>query len=231
MTVDSTYLAHAPPIVTHDEEDVVTPPAAHEDYLDPSERKLIERIQRGDERAFALLVRTYQDRVFSLSVRMLGSREEAEDLAQEIFVAIHKNIASFRAEAQLSTWIYRVTRNRCLNRLKYLSRRSQGLSSPLETVPDRRLNELSGRAPLRPDHHLEGRQLQNVLEDCLTTIPEEQRMLLLLRDVDDLSYDEIAQIHELPVGTVKSRLHRARAALAKAVAEYMSDPEPEQTPA
>lgn len=219
MTTDSTYFSQI--MVPIDEAADSAPPP--ESYLDESELRLIDRIRGGDERAFALLVRSYQDRVFSLSVRMLGNREEAEDLAQEIFVAIYKHIGDFRAEAQLSTWIYRVTRNRCLNRLKYLSRRKQASTDTLDSVPDRRLNDLSGRAPLRPDHHLEGRQLQSVLEDCLTRIPEGQRMLLLLRDVDDLSYNEIAEIHELPVGTVKSRLHRARTALAAAVAEYMGE--------
>lgn len=190
------------------------------------EHRLIERIRRGDERAFAQLVRVYQDRVFSLCLRMLGDRAEAEDLVQEIFVAVHAHLAGFRAEASLSTWIYRVSRNRCLNRLKYLGRRGHGLTSTLEGVGDARLADAAGRAPVRPDHHLEGRELQSVLERALLALSEEQRLMVILRDVDGLAYDEIATICEVPGGTVKSRLHRARVALAEAVERYRSDGAP-----
>ncbi|MDF1564753.1 MAG: sigma-70 family RNA polymerase sigma factor [Deltaproteobacteria bacterium] len=186
-------------------------------YLQPSDRRLIARIRQGDERAFSELVSAYQDRIFSLSLRMMGSREEAEDLTQEVFVALYQHLGQFRGEAQLSTWIFRVTRNRCLNRLKYLGRRSAGKVTPLDSVPARNLAESSGRSPTQPDQHLEGLQLQETVEAALLELGEEQRMMVLLRDVEGLAYEEIAEICERPVGTVKSRLHRARLALAEAV--------------
>lgn len=195
-------------------------------YLNPSERRLLLALRQGDERAFSLLVRSYQDRVYSLSLRMLGNREEAEDLTQEVFVALYQHLDDFRGEAQLSTWIYRVTRNRCLNRLKYLGRRSSRRSTPLEEVGPGRLAEAAAtRALPGPDQHLEGVELQEVLERTLLQLPEEQRLMVLLRDVEGLAYERIAEICDLPVGTVKSRLHRARAALAKAVAAATTLPE------
>lgn len=193
-------------------------------YLQPAERRLIAQIRRGDERAFSELVTTFKDRIFSVSLRMMGNREEAEDLTQEVFVALYQHLGQFRGEAQLSTWIFRVTRNRCLNRLKYLGRRSAGKVTSIDSVPGRNLAESSGHSPTRPDQHLEGLQLQETVESALLELGEEQRLMVLLRDVEGLAYEEIAVICERPVGTVKSRLHRARLALAEAVSRSHATP-------
>lgn len=194
-------------------------------YLDPSDARLLRRIRRGDERAFAQLVYQYQDRVYGLCLRMLGNPEEAEDLAQEIFVAVYQHIDRFRAEAQLSTWIFKVARNRCLNRLKYLGRRAHKRRDGLEDVGEGRLHDAAASTPVRPDLHYDGQELQSVLQEALLELPDEQRMLVLLRDVDGLSYDEIARVCELPGGTVKSRIHRARQTLAQAVKAWRGSTE------
>jgi RNA polymerase sigma-70 factor (ECF subfamily) len=180
------------------------------------ERMLLRRLRRGDDRAFAQLVREHQDRVFDLLFRMLGDREEALDLSQEVFVSVHAALGRFRGESRLSTWIYRVAKNHCLNRLKYLQRRQRGRSTEISDVPE---GVLEASLPSRrPDEAIVEREEKALVQRALGELDEEHRLLLVLRDIEGLPYHEIAQVTELPEGTVKSRLHRARAALAVVVA-------------
>jgi RNA polymerase sigma-70 factor (ECF subfamily) len=188
------------------------------------EARLVRRLKDRDEQAFREMVEEYGDRVFSLTYRMLGSREEAEDLAQEVFITIFKSIESFRGDSKFSTWLYRVTANHCKNRIKYLSRRHDRDRAELTE----RVESGGGGAALaaprpapRPDVQLEGAQLEQILQHAIAELDEEQRILVILRDVEDLSYEEICAITELPDGTVKSRLHRARMALRKKLLKHM----------
>lgn len=186
------------------------------------ERALVQRLRRGDERAFAELVRANQDRVYDLVLRMLGDREEALDVSQEIFVSVHAALRRFRGESRLSTWVFRIARNHCLNRLEYLARREKGRQTELSQVSEA---ELSAQRPsARPDDLVALDEQRCLVERALRQLDEPQRLLVVLRDVEGLSYDEIAGIAELPEGTVKSRLHRARAALAEAVARLEASP-------
>jgi RNA polymerase sigma-70 factor, ECF subfamily len=186
-----------------------------------SEARFIERLSARDERAFNELVEAYEQRVFRLLLRMLGRRDEAEDMAQEVFVQVFKAIGQFRGESKLGTWIYRIAVNLCKNRIKYLSRRHTGEEDELEPAAE--------RAPLdggkgvtfgetsRPDHMLEGLEVERIVKECITELDADFREVLVLRDVEDLSYEELCEVTGLPDGTVKSRLHRARAMLRKAV--------------
>ncbi|MGI5863036.1 MAG: RNA polymerase sigma factor [Myxococcales bacterium] len=194
------------------------PPASAPDSAElRRERQLLRRLRRGDERAFVELVREHQDRVYDLLVRMLGDREEALDLSQEVFASIHASVARFRGESRLSTWIFRVAKNHCLNRLKYLQRRHRNRSTEISSVPER---ELEACAPSRrPDEHIAESELRALVRRGIALLDEEHRLLLVLRDIEGLSYHEIAEITEQPEGTVKSRLHRARASLARIVAQ------------
>jgi len=181
------------------------------------ERLLLRRLRHGDERAFVELVKAHQDRVFDLVFRMLGDREEALDLSQEIFVSVHAAVGRFRGEARLSTWIFRVAKNHCLNRLKYLSRRERGRSTEISNVPEAVLER---NAPSeRPDEAVSIRETRTMVQRAIAELDEEHRLLVVLRDVEGLSYHEIAAITDQPEGTVKSRLHRARAALSEIVAK------------
>src|SRR5882757_1919866 len=202
---------------------------AHPDYSpgfvadaeDQSERKFIERLAGRDERAFNELVELYEARVFRLLLRMLGRRDEAEDMAQEVFVQIFKAVATFRGDSKLSTWIYRVSVNLCKNRMKYLSRRHTDGEDELEPVAERApLDEAKGvtfgDVPL-PDRLVEGYQMERVVQICIAELEPAFREVLILRDVEDLSYEELSEITGLPDGTVKSRLHRARAMLKSSV--------------
>lgn len=181
------------------------------------ERMLIRRVQQRDERAFEELMRLYQHKVYNLVYRFLGSQEEAEDVAQEVFVTVFKSIDTFRGEAKFSTWLYRIAANHCKNRLKYLGRRHHKSTDELTEATER---ELVDSQPLAirphvdgPDAVLEGLELERTVQAGIAQLDEEHRTLVILRDVEDLSYEEISNITGLELGTVKSRLHRARMAL------------------
>lgn len=177
------------------------------------EHLLIARLRRRDAAAFEALVKLHQDRVYDFCVRMLQDREEAFDLTQEIFLSVHKNLDKFRADAKLTTWIYRIARNHCLNRLKYLKRRGRGRSEEYGEVNELTITESMG-GPEKPDDVAMAKNARQLVHKAIEELDEEQRALVVLRDVEGLSYDEIMDITELPEGTVKSRLHRAREKLA-----------------
>jgi RNA polymerase sigma-70 factor (ECF subfamily) len=188
------------------------------------ERMLIRRLRDRDERAFRELVQEHRDRVYSLTYRMLGNRAEAEDVAQEVFIAVFKTVDQFREESKLSTWIYRVTVNHCKNRIKYLARRHQRDHSELDDS-----NEPAGdgggeapqSTPRRPDRQVEGAEIDKLMQEAIAELEEEHRVLVVLRDLEDLSIEEIAEITGLPDGTIKSRLHRARLALRKKIQKHL----------
>jgi RNA polymerase sigma-70 factor (ECF subfamily) len=185
------------------------------------EERLVERLKRRDEAAFNEFVRRYKAQVFRLVVRMLNDRAEAEDVAQEVFVTVFKSIDSFRGDSKLSTWLYRVATNHCKNRIKYLERRARGRNREFDEVAEHDTVESATMNPSaqipRPDQQAEAHQMEAIVRAAIAELDEEQRELVILRDVENLSYEELQQITGLPEGTVKSRLHRARLALARAV--------------
>lgn len=181
--------------------------------LDSDERALLVRLRRRDDTAFGELVSSFQDRIFDFCFRMIGDREEASDLVQDVFVSVYQAIGSFRADARLSTWLFRVAKNHCLNRLKYLKRRGRGRSNELESYGEDELREALGD-PTPPDAALAQKHDQARVQAAIARLEPEQRLLVALRDIEGLSYDEIVEITDLPEGTVKSRLHRAREKLA-----------------
>ncbi len=188
------------------------------------ETRLVRRLRDREERAFREMVDEYGDRVFNLTYRMLGSREEAEDLAQEVFITVFKSIDTFRGDSKFSTWLYRITANHCKNRIKYLARRHERGKAELDERAEGAADGPSLASPRpspRPDLQMEGAEMERVLQEAIAELEEEQRILVILRDVEDLSYEEICAITELPEGTVKSRLHRARLALRKKLLKHV----------
>ncbi len=192
-----------------------------------SEAQFVARLVARDESAFSELVLTYQRRVFALVFRMLGRRDEAEDLSQEVFVQVFKAIDQFRGESKLSTWIYRIAVNLCKNRSKYNSRRHAGRQDDVDAMADRAAftsaKGVSVGDIARPDELVEGMQLEAVVKRAIAQIPADFREVLILADVEDLSYEEIGAITGLADGTVKSRIHRARAQLRKRVEEAIGE--------
>ncbi len=186
------------------------------------DKALLRRLRDRDERAFRELVDAHRDRVFNITYRMLGNRAEAEDVAQEVFIAVFKTIDSFREEAKFSTWLYRVAVNHCKNRIKYLARRHERDRDELdEASPSANNAALGPTKGVRPDRALEGAQMEVLLQEAIASLDEEHRAVVILRDVEELSIEEICDITGLPDGTVKSRLHRARAALRKKLARHV----------
>lgn len=186
------------------------------------DKALLRRLRDRDERAFRELVDAHRDRVFNITYRMLGNRAEAEDVAQEVFIAVFKTIDSFREESKFSTWLYRVAVNHCKNRIKYLARRHERDRDELDEASPSANNASFGPTKgVRPDRALEGAQMEVLLQEAIASLDEEHREVVILRDVEELSIEEICDITGLPDGTVKSRLHRARAALRKKLARHV----------
>ena len=187
------------------------------------ERTLLRRLRDRDERAFRDLLELHRDRVYNITFRMLGNRAEAEDVAQEVFISVFKTIDHFREESKFSTWLYRVAVNHCKNRIKYLTRRHDRDRDELDETSQQANGAVAG-APLRaaqPDRALEGAQMEKLLQDAIAMLDDDHRIVVVLRDIEDLSIEEICEITGLPDGTVKSRLHRARLVLRKKLQRHV----------
>ena len=164
----------------------------------------VARARAGDTAAFAALVRRHQDRVFGFILRMLDARDEAMELTQDVFVKAWQALPGWRPEARFSTWLLQIARNAALDQLR---RRRVVQFAPLDDGMD-----VADTAP-GPEARYASRQRQALLENALQQIAAEHREILLLREVEDLSYGELAAVLGIAEGTVKSRLARARAAL------------------
>jgi RNA polymerase sigma-70 factor (ECF subfamily) len=187
------------------------------------ERSLLRRLRDRDERAFRELIDDHRDRVFNITYRMLGNRAEAEDVAQEVFITVFKTIETFREESKFSTWLYRVTVNHCKNRIKYLARRHDRDRDELDETSQQTNGATTG-LPVRaaqPDKALASAQMEKLLQAAIEALDDDQRVVVILRDVEDLSIEEICEITGLPDGTVKSRLHRARLVLRKKMQRHV----------
>lgn len=193
--------------------------------MSDEERALIRRLRDRDERAFRELLVLHRDRVFNITYRMLGNRSEAEDVAQEVFITVFKTIDSFREESKFSTWLYRVAVNHTKNRIKYLARRHDRDRDELdEGAHSQQVNGAVTGQPVRaaqPDKALASAQMEKLLQEAIDALDEDQRAVVILRDVEDLSIEEICEITGLPDGTVKSRLHRARLVLRKKMQRHV----------
>lgn len=173
-----------------------------------NEQELIARLRRGDETALAELMRLYEKKVYTLCFRMCGNAEDAEEAAQDTFLALWRGIGSFRQESSLATWIYRLASNSCIDLLRRGRRNPSGPSLDDEE----QMIDAVDTAPL-PQQELERCELRDRLCEGLSALPEEYRAILLLRENEGLSYAEIASALTLELGTVKSRISRARTLL------------------
>jgi len=190
------------------------------DYLDVDpDGDLVTRWKAGDERAFESLIRRHEGRVFGLLLRMLGNREDAEDVAQETFISLHRHGHRFRHDARFSTFIYRVAANAALNRRRTLGRKNARLHK-LQT------RQAAGddlpTTPRDPESAIYGAEIQVQVQDALLQLPPDLRAATVLYDIEGLSYREIAAVLEIPEGTVKSRIHRARSALRESLKGLVS---------
>ena len=181
------------------------------------EKVLIARAKKGEIAAFESLMTAYENRVYTLALRSTGSEQDAADITQEVFLRAWKSLDSFRGDSSLSTWLYRVTSNLCVDFAR--KRAAEGnmasiddTESPAASIPD------LSRA-IQPEQAVENQELREELQYALAQLSEEHRRVVLLRDVAGLTYTEIARTLELEEGTVKSRLARARNSLRKILLE------------
>jgi RNA polymerase sigma-70 factor (ECF subfamily) len=177
------------------------------------EKEVIDSCKTGDEKAFGEVVLAYQRRVYNIAYRMLGNREEAKDLAQEVFLSVFESIKTLREEVKFEPWLIQITVNHCRNRWKYLKRRkyfqSDSLDDPIETEDGEIPKQVCDPSD-NPETLLEKKMIQDLIQRGLLQLKEEQRELIVLRDLQGLSYEEIGKLFSLPEGTVKSKIHRAR---------------------
>ena len=173
------------------------------------ELTIIRRVQHGDTEAFSVLVAAYEKNVFNVALQMTGNREDAQDMAQEAFLKAYNSLPSFRGDSKFSSWLYRIVSNVCLD---FKRRQSRRPSSSL-TVEDDEGETLQldiADESQSPEALLERKLTRDAVRRGLQELPDEQRQILLLREIQGLSYEEIAEAMDLEPGTVKSRIFRAR---------------------
>ena len=180
--------------------------------VDSGEAALVERCAARDEAACAELVATHERLVYSLAFNLLGDRDEALDLSQEVFLRIFRTIASFRGQSSLRTWIFRIVVNQARNRQRWWRRRFRSHQVSLEHHVEQ-CGDLESESEMLPDRLLASKEAGTRILEALDRLPFDQRTALVLREVDGLHYEEIAFSLGVAVGTVKSRLTRARQAL------------------
>ena len=179
-----------------------------------SEKALVQQAKAGDRDAFAALVSAYEGKIYNLALRYLGNREDAMDASQEVFLRVFRFLPGFQEESGFSTWIYRIGVNVCKDMLAKRARRSE---LPLE-VPDEEEDYRTAEVAdsrYDPEAIVEQADLRESLADAIKQLPDQQREMIVLRDIQGLSYEEIGRVLSLESGTVKSRLSRARENLRK----------------
>jgi RNA polymerase sigma-70 factor (ECF subfamily) len=191
-----------------------------------AEHGLVDLCRRGDARAFAELVSAHEGLVYSLAVRLLGDAEEARDVAQEVFLQVYRMISRFQGRSSLRTWIYRIVVNQCRNRRRFWFRRRRDRSIALEDLAPADEARVTSAQPT-PDPYQEicRRETAVRVQEALSGISFEHRAVLLLREVEGLTCEEIATSLGLPTGTVKSRLARAREALRERLLPLLKEEE------
>ncbi len=185
-----------------------------------SDRQLVARAKKGDSRAFDLLVLKYQHKIFSLIGRYVQDADEVQDVAQEAFIKAYRALPRFRGDSAFYTWLYRIAINTAKNHLVSRARRPPGSDVEVEDA-----EYYEGGGALRdiesPENALFGTELKAVVESAIRDLPDDLRSAVTLREFDGLSYEDIAEIMDCPVGTVRSRIFRAREAIDNRVREQM----------
>jgi RNA polymerase sigma-70 factor (ECF subfamily) len=169
----------------------------------PAERELVERCRAGDEGAFQQLVETYKDLVFALIARTVQDRSRAEDLAQDVFLRIHRGLPYFRGEARLSTWIYRIVANVCVQE---------------QSRPPKPVSLDDERTPVGPgaaDRRFDDLELRDRLEKAIAKLPPQYRLLIAAHYLDGVQYEDLAEALQAPLGTIKTQIYRAKQQLRR----------------
>jgi RNA polymerase sigma-70 factor (ECF subfamily) len=187
-----------------------------------TDQALVERVQKGDKRAFDLLVRKYQHKVVGVISRYISDWSECQDVAQETFIRAFRAIAAFRGDSQFYTWIYKIATNTAKNYLV-----SQGRRPPTDDIAIDDAVLLDGGTRLKdratPERELMRQEIEQTVFDTVEQLPEDLKIAITLREVDGLSYEEIAETMNCPIGTVRSRIFRARDAIDQKLRPLLAD--------
>lgn len=189
--------------------------------VNETDQQLVERAQKGDNRAFDLLVRKYQHKILGLISRYVHDHAEVQDVAQEAFIKAYRALPNFRAESAFYTWMYRIAINTAKNHLVSRGRRPPGTDMD---IGDAEVVDQSGRLSdiETPEAAMARDELEKVVFEAIEKLPEDLRTAITLREFDALSYEDIAEVMQCPVGTVRSRIFRAREAVDKAIQGLVS---------
>ena len=187
-----------------------------------SDLALVERVQKGEKRAFDLLVRKYQHKVIGVISRYVSDWSECQDVAQEAFMRAYRAMAAFRGDSQFYTWMYKIATNTAKNHLV-----SQGRRPPADDIGIDDAVQLDGGMRLKdratPEHELMRQEIEQTVFATVEQLPEDLKMAITLREVDCLSYEEIDEKMDCPIGTVRSRIFRARDAIDQKLRPLLSD--------
>jgi len=216
----ATQIRPRSPVIDADESDRAVPEARVGVVFD-TDQELVRRVQKGDKRAFDLLVRRYQHKIHGLVSRFIRSPDEIDDVVQESFIKAYRALPRFRGDSAFYTWLYRIAINTSKNQLVARSRRPPDVDVEVSDA-----EFLDGADHLResenPENALARDQLEQAIDEAIRGLPEDLRSAVTLREFDGLSYEQIAAIMECPVGTVRSRIFRAREAIDKRIKPLLS---------
>ncbi len=182
--------------------------------METPDEELVRQIQRGNASLFNVLVERYQGRIYGLVLGMTHHREDAMDLAQEVFLKAYKSLASFKGQSNFYTWLYRIAVNTTIDF------RRRGKAGQTFSTFDERMKEIPGYED-PPDRKVMNRELRSALQAALDALPEEQRVVMVLREIEELSYQDIADTLQCSIGTVMSRLHYARKRLREILKRFL----------
>ncbi len=187
---------------------------------------LVKRVRTGDQRAFRLLVERYQRKVYSVALGMLKDREEAMDVSQEAFVKVYKYLDHFKGDSSFYTWLYRITVNVCIDVIRKRGGGGKGEMVEFDEsfqvdLAEAQIGALGTRLGTNPQKSALRKELAAKIEEALAEVPEKHRAILLLREVEGMSYEDLAKTLDIPKGTVMSRLFHARAKVQKILSEYL----------
>ncbi|WP_165864329.1 sigma-70 family RNA polymerase sigma factor [Capsulimonas corticalis] len=194
----------------------------HAGYADAA---LIERCRRRDEAAFAEVVARYKTKIYNYVCRMMGNDDDAEDITQEVFIRMYQSLGTFRQQSSLNTWVFRIASNLCIDQFRR-RKKHQAIAYSLDDTDDSGdkagLEREVPDATYEPQRLLANSEMSAQIDLALTHLPDKLRAVVLLYDLEELSYEEIARVLEIPVGTVKSRLFNARLQLRKRLSDYLN---------
>ncbi|MCC6758481.1 MAG: sigma-70 family RNA polymerase sigma factor [Candidatus Omnitrophica bacterium] len=188
-------------------------PDTPKDYSSDPDVLLMLEAQKGNTASFEALLRKYFSRIFNFAYRYLGSRESAEDIAQETFIRVHRSLASYSPQSKFQTWLYVIARNLCLNELRNNKNRAYSLDGMLETEDGEMPAQFADHNAADPANELVNKETLAKLIEVIESLPENQRTAVLLQRFDGLSYDEIAKVLGCSLQAVKSLLNRAKESL------------------